>query len=59
MKDNQNNEFAISAINFDIESLKLKIEYLRKLKDSSSSDQNGKVKGQYDKYFSDLKNKFS
>jgi hypothetical protein len=37
MKNNQNNEFALSALNFEIESLRLKLDYLKKLKDNSDS----------------------
>lgn len=59
MKNSQNNEFAISAVNFEIESLRLKIDYLKKLRENSNTDQTGLVKNQFDKYFSDLKTKFN
>lgn len=58
MKNSGGNEFGISAVNFEIQSLKLKLEYLKNLKRNSNEAEASRVKDQYNKYFADLRVKF-
>lgn len=54
-----NSEFALNSINFEIESLKLKIDYLRSLRRSSNDAEAARSRDQYDKYFIEINDKFT
>lgn len=58
MRNSGGNEFAISSVNFEIESLRLKLDYLKNLKKNSNDIEAAKVKDQYNRYFNELRAKF-
>lgn len=58
IKNSESSQFIESALDFEAESLKIKLKYLKELKEETAKAEKDKATEEYDSYFGSLKQKF-
>ena len=59
MRNSEGTQFILSALEFEAESLRIKLKYLRELKLKAEQGNKQTAEDPYEKYFGSLKAKFS